>query len=171
MDKRGSFHGGKADGAWIWPLTSIQCRWSKNEWSYTSSPQYASCINYKNDLQSKYKCWHDYGNETMQTSHTISHTTQEQKTPHSCSTMTAVFGQNLNQILHWIYNKCYPGVPNLVENNLFASLFAIDWSLDAAITFSPIREPDSNSGMTKSPTSILRVHISLWRHCTHGALQ
>jgi hypothetical protein len=35
---RGSFPGGKAAGAWSWPLTSSAM--SKNEWSYTSTPQY-----------------------------------------------------------------------------------------------------------------------------------
>jgi hypothetical protein len=40
MGTRGSFRGGKATGAWSWPLTSIQYR-GQNEWRYTSTPQYA----------------------------------------------------------------------------------------------------------------------------------
>jgi hypothetical protein len=35
---RGSFLGGKAAGAWSWPLTSVSCR-SQEWWSYTSTPQ------------------------------------------------------------------------------------------------------------------------------------
>jgi len=37
MGTRGSFPGGKAVGAWSWPLTYM----SKNSWSLTSTPQYA----------------------------------------------------------------------------------------------------------------------------------
>jgi hypothetical protein len=37
MGTRGSFPGGKAAGAWSWPLVPR----SKNEWNYTSTPEYA----------------------------------------------------------------------------------------------------------------------------------
>jgi hypothetical protein len=37
MGTRGSFPGGKAAGAWSWPLHLVP-----NEWSYTSTPQYTS---------------------------------------------------------------------------------------------------------------------------------
>jgi hypothetical protein len=37
---RGSFPGGKAAGAWSWPHLRLVPR-SKNEWNYTSTPQYA----------------------------------------------------------------------------------------------------------------------------------
>jgi hypothetical protein len=39
MGARGSFPGGKADGAWSWPVASISVE--VNAWSYTSTPQYA----------------------------------------------------------------------------------------------------------------------------------
>jgi hypothetical protein len=39
MGTGGSFPGGKAAGAWSWPLTSIQCR-GQDRWSYTSTPPY-----------------------------------------------------------------------------------------------------------------------------------
>jgi hypothetical protein len=37
MGNGGDFPGGKAAGAWIWPLTSIKCR-GKEWWGYTSNP-------------------------------------------------------------------------------------------------------------------------------------
>jgi hypothetical protein len=40
MGTMGSFPGGKAAGAWSWPLTPSNAE-VKNEWSYTSTPQYA----------------------------------------------------------------------------------------------------------------------------------
>jgi hypothetical protein len=40
MGTRGSFLGSKAAGAWSWPLNPSSAR-SKNQWSYTSIPQYA----------------------------------------------------------------------------------------------------------------------------------
>jgi hypothetical protein len=39
MGSRGSFPGGKAAGAWSWPLTSINTE-VKNAWIYNSTPQY-----------------------------------------------------------------------------------------------------------------------------------
>jgi hypothetical protein len=41
MGTRGSFPGGKAAGAWSWPLTPSSAE-VKNAWSYTSTPQYVS---------------------------------------------------------------------------------------------------------------------------------
>jgi hypothetical protein len=41
MGARGTFLGGKAAGAWSWPLTSIQCR-AHEWWSYTSTPHTSS---------------------------------------------------------------------------------------------------------------------------------
>jgi hypothetical protein len=41
MGTRGSFPGGKAAGAWSWPLTSIQCRGQRMSGAIPPNPQYA----------------------------------------------------------------------------------------------------------------------------------
>jgi len=41
MDTRGSFPGGKAAGAWRWPLTSIYCQGQRMSGAIPPLPQYA----------------------------------------------------------------------------------------------------------------------------------
>jgi len=43
FDKPGALCGGKAAGAWSWPLTSIWCE-VNNSWSYSSTPQCAFMV-------------------------------------------------------------------------------------------------------------------------------
>jgi uncharacterized membrane protein (GlpM family) len=44
MCNRGSFPGGKADGAWSWPLTSILCRGHRMSGTIPLFPQYAFIV-------------------------------------------------------------------------------------------------------------------------------